>query len=96
MEYTIEQVKEIAQISAIMSSEIYEDLYKKRRSEQLIALWAIEFYNKFEVETKTNWEEILEEGYFPKSNNFRIGKTMDLNCWDDVVIDYAYYKLENL
>jgi len=88
-------VHEIAMISSIISNTICKKLYKKVQEEgygytvtnNLIASWAVEFYN---LHINTNWVEVLEDLTLEPLSP----KTKILACWDDVVVDFAKYKLK--
>lgn len=101
MQYTKEQTQEIAVISAIMSTDLFDQVYKKAEHTanpgligvaHTIANWAIEFYDKYQT---TDWLHYDYESVFPMSKNFQVGE-MNLSCWDDMVLDYGYYKLEGM
>jgi len=51
-----------------------------------IGTWAVEFAKNHE---KTFWEKVLEKGMKPLSK-----KQREIICWDDAVIDFAEFKLE--
>lgn len=86
--------KEVAMVSAIISDTIMKKLYKevqKRGSGYMVAAdyisdWAVEFAEKHE---KTSWEKVLEKGMKPLSKSVK-----SIMCWDDAVIDFAFYKFE--
>lgn len=85
---------EVAMVSAIISDHILKDLYPEVQKRgngyvfavDMLANWAIEFAEKH---TKTSWEKVLEEGMQPLSKEMK-----EIICWDDAVIDFACYKLE--
>lgn len=91
-------IKEIGMIAAIISDHIMEKLYELHQQRgtgyistvETISDWSVEF---LEAHKRTNWEEVLNDNSFkPKSANWPSGEII---CWDDAVIDFAYYKLEN-
>lgn len=93
-----EFAKEVSMVASIMADFISEKLYNKMQSNgqgyiathEQIAEWAIEFVDRH---LKTNWEAVLEDGMKPISKQM---KKQSIICWDDCVIDYAFYKLEQL
>jgi hypothetical protein len=90
--------REVGMTASIMADFISEQLYTKMKSKDMayiatheqIASWAIEFVDKH---LKTNWEEVLDGGLEPLSIEC---KNRSIICWDDCVIDYAFFKLEQL
>lgn len=84
---------EVGMVGAIMGDHICKKLYPEvqKRGEgyittiDMIGKWAIEFAKKHE---KTNWEKVLDQGMKPLSKGFG-----EIICWDDAVVDWAYYKL---
>lgn len=93
-----EYAKEVGMVASIMADFISEKLYKKMQengqgyiaTHEQISNFAMEFVDKH---LKTNWEDVLDTGTEPLSKEMKRGS---LICWDDCVIDYAYYKLEQL
>ena len=86
---------EIAQIAAIISNSICDELFELLQTGYIgvteqIAIWAVEFYEKHK---DTNWEEYLEAHAQPLSKAF--AKTC-MFCWDDIIIDFANFKLEEI
>ena len=85
---------EVAMVAAIIGDTITKRLYdevQKRGNGYMVTMdtignWAIEFAKKYE---KTSWEKVLEKGMKPKSK-----KIKEIMCWDDAVIDFAEFKLE--
>ncbi|MBP7845850.1 MAG: hypothetical protein KA007_00230 [Candidatus Pacebacteria bacterium] len=87
---------EIAAISAIISDVIFKKAYELFNNGNMggyvytayeLADWAVEFDK---MHRKTNWEEILENGYKKMSEHF----TQNVICWDDAIMDFAHYKYE--
>jgi hypothetical protein len=87
---------EIAAISAIISNVIFNKTYELFNNGNMggyiftayeLAAWAIEFDK---MHRKTDWEEVLENGYKKLSEHF----TQDVICWDDAIMDFAHYKYE--
>jgi hypothetical protein len=91
-----EYAKEVGMVAAIISDAIMEELYSEKQRQgagymdtvEQISTWAQEFVNNHE---NTNWENLLNDGNFGKSSKMR---RQELLCWDDVVFDFAYLKLE--
>ncbi len=80
-------------VCAIISDNIMKQLYEKQQQGYIqaaatIADWSEEFENKHK---KTNWEDALEKGMKNLSKYFK----SEIICWDDAIIDFAHYKLEN-
>jgi hypothetical protein len=91
-----EFAKEVGLVSAIISDTILKKFYDRTDIGYLavvdqISDWAIEFVEK---NKKTDWEDFLGEGATPLSQTFKKEQSKELICWDDIVIDYAYLKLE--
>jgi len=88
-----EEIKEVGMVAAIIADCVTKKLYDKMSTQgtgyvstvEKIADWAIEFVKKHK---KTNWEKILEKGMKPLTP--AMGSIL---CWDDAVIDFAYFKL---
>lgn len=88
--------KEVALIATVMGDFIMKKLYDKQGGGYILAVdtisdWALEFYEKHK---DTVWEEFLETKSKPLSSDAQFHGFM--SCWDDVVMDYAQYKFENL
>lgn len=91
-----ELTKETAMVAAIMADVISEKLYNKMMENgsgyiatfELIADWAIEFMEKHK---DTDWDTALENDLRPLSKELH-----SIICWDDCVMDYAFYKLSQL
>lgn len=91
---TQERIAEVGRVAAIISDHIMKRLYaemQKRGTGYLstvdkISEWAQEFVEKHK---KTNWEDALENGIKPLHP-----KSSEIICWDDCVMDFANYKLE--
>ncbi len=91
-----EFAKEVGMVGAIMADGIFEKLYKVCQENgtgyisaaEIISGWAVEFVLKHE---KTDWEEMLEMGIKPLSNEIK-----SVICWDDCVFDYSHFKLEQM
>lgn len=88
------EINEVGMVSAIISDHIMKRLYAEMQKRgtgyistvEKISEWAQEFVKKHK---KTNWEDVLMEGMktlHPKSS--------EIICWDDAVMDFANYKLE--
>lgn len=90
-------IKEIGMIAAIISDHITNELYDLHQKKgegyistvETISNWSLEF---LEAHKRTNWEEVLDNTLKPKSKKWGSNSII---CWDDAVIDFAYYKLEN-
>lgn len=88
--------KEVGMVAAIMADSILEKLYEKMQAigtgyistVEQISEWSIEFVNKHE---KTKWEVVLEKGMKPQSSFMK-----EIICFDDCVMDFAHYKLNEL
>lgn len=87
---------ECAFVSAIISDHIAKSLYKKVQAGgegymatiKIISQWTMNFV---ESHRKTNWDLLLQGSHSPISKAM---KNASFACFDDVVIDYAYHKLE--
>ena len=85
---------EVAMVAAIIGDTITKRFYPEVQKNgggymitvDLIGTWAIEFAKMHE---KTLWEKVLENGLKPLSKSKR-----EIICWDDAVIDFAEFKLE--
>ena len=90
-------IREVGMIAAIISDNIMKQLYEETGNTYLMAVekisdWALEF---LEEHKRTDWEKVLEENTLkPKSEQWSKGGISSIICWDDAVIDFAYYKLE--
>jgi len=90
-------IREIGMIAAIISDNIMKELYEETGNTYLVAVekisdWALEF---LEEHKRTDWEKVLEESTLkPKSEQWSKDGISSIICWDDAVIDFAYYKLE--
>ena len=89
-----EEIKEVAMISAIISDHINKQLYEAKEIGyiavvDLIADWSIEFLEKHK---DTDWVNIFENGIELKPLSKSISSII---CWDDCIVDFAYFKLEN-
>ncbi len=91
---TQERINEVGMVAAIISDHVMKRLYAEMQKRgtgyistvEKISEWAQEFVEKHK---KTNWEDALEKGIkplHPKSN--------EIICWDDAVMDFSNYKLE--
>lgn len=91
---TQERINEVGMVSAIISDHIMKHLYAEMQKRgtgyistvEKISEWAQEFVEKHK---KTNWEDALEKGIKPLHP-----KSSEIICWDDAVMDFANYKLE--
>lgn len=91
---TKQEIKDVAMVSAIIADHITKKLYEQVQKQghgyivtmETIAEWALEFVKKHK---NTNWEDALEKGIKPLSNTFG-----EIICWDDAVIDFAFFKLK--
>lgn len=89
-----EFAKEVGLVAAIMGDHITKRLYKEvqRRGNgyiftiDMLSDWAVEFVKKH---CHINWEKVLGEGMPCVAS----GGGTNI-CWDDAVMDYANYKLE--
>ena len=83
--------KEVSMVCAVIADNITKKLYEKCGSYidtiDLISEWGIEFAQKHK---NTNWEKVLEKNPSPLSDEVK-----SIMCWDDAVIDFAHYKLNN-
>lgn len=96
--YSKDEAIEIGMISAIISDVIFKELYEKHdigyiAASDTIGQWAVEFFEKHK---DANWEEVLNNGMNVLSEKFKGTEGGKFICWDDVVIDFAYFKLENI
>ena len=87
--YSLQQTIEIAHIAVIMTdNEIVNDLYDSKlgyvNTTELVAKWALEFYNMYR---NVNWEDILE------NNDGKVFPT-NVISWDDAIIWFAHKKLK--
>lgn len=89
-----EYAKEVGMVSAIISDNIMKKLYETMGEGYIAAVeqiteWATQFVKKHK---NTNWEEVLfdETELKPLSKKYK----GPLACWDDAVIDFAWYKYE--
>lgn len=91
-----EFAKEVGMVASIMADHVSEKLYTAMQSKgsgymathEQIADWAVQFVEEHE---NTNWEDLLDGNTKPKSKE--VGSIF---CWDDAVIDFAFYKLHQL
>ncbi len=89
----IEKIKEVAFIAAILGDHFVESLYPIMQERgtgyistaEEIAKWSIEFYKKHK---DTDWEEVLENGIKPLSEEMK-----SVICYDDCIVDFGYWKL---
>lgn len=85
---------EVGMIAAIMADDLLGKLYEVKQENgqgyidtvDTISNWALEFAEKHK---ETNWEKVIEKGITPLSK-----ETRKIICWDDAVVDYGQYKLE--
>ena len=91
-----EQLIEIATISAIISNTIFQKLYDKSEIGYMavadqIAEWAFEFDEKHR---DTNWVDLTNNGESLKAIS-KCLNNLSIICFDDAIIDFAHFKLEN-
>jgi hypothetical protein len=87
-------ILEIGMVAAIIADTIMEALYEEKQERgtgyidtvEEISKWSVEFVDKYK---KINWEAVLEKGMKRLSKN-----SDEIMCWDDAVMDFANYKLE--
>jgi hypothetical protein len=92
----LEHIQEVGAVSAIISDAILQQFYEKAQigfinTAYTIADWAIEFIKKHK---RTNWEKVQDKGMKPLSKYFKSEEGGEVICWDDAVIDFAWYKYE--
>lgn len=88
-QYSLKEATEIAHIAVIMGdneivNRLYDPSYGYIFITEVIAKWALEFYDKYK---DVNWENILEENdglIFPKH----------VMCWDDAIIWFVEEKIK--
>jgi len=86
-----EEAKEIALISAVIAADLFENVQKKEEGyiaalDRIVRI-AEEFYQKYEVELKTDWEELYDD---PQKHGF----SKNVCCWDDAIREFTIKKLE--
>lgn len=92
-------IREIGMIAAVISDNIMKPLYEETSNTYMVAVekisdWAVE---SLEEHKRTDWEAVLNESALkPRSEQWSKQGISSIICWDDAVIDFAYYKLEKL